>query len=120
MSRIPTREIIASIVLATTATAACAHAQLQKAAVPTAKSAATEIRLKFSEDLEPRFSEIALETLGTVPEALRPASVDPIDNSVVIVRLRRALGPGIYKVTWHTVSVDSHRTEGSFAFIVAP
>jgi methionine-rich copper-binding protein CopC len=105
------------------ATAAFAHAQLRKAAVPAIRSTAvspTEIRLKFSEDLEPGFAEIALATQGSVAEPFRPASVDPVDNSVLIVRIRQALDPGIYKVTWHAVSADTHQTEGSFAFIVAP
>ncbi len=124
MERILTRGLIASLALAIPATAALAHAQLRMAAVPTTKSTSaaspTEIRLKFSEDLEPRSSEIALTTQGSVAAPFRRASVDPFDNSVLIVRVGQALEPGVYKVVWHAVSADTHRTEGSFAFIVAP
>ncbi|MEJ1978863.1 MAG: copper resistance protein CopC [Acetobacteraceae bacterium] len=31
-----------------------------------------------------------------------------------------ALPPGLYKVIWHATSVDTHRTEGSYSFTVAP
>nr|WP_280113455.1 copper resistance protein CopC [Methylobacterium nodulans] len=30
------------------------------------------------------------------------------------------LPPGIYRVTWHVVSVDTHRTQGSFTFEIRP
>jgi methionine-rich copper-binding protein CopC len=30
-----------------------------------------------------------------------------------------ALKPGSYTVTWHVLSVDTHRTEGSYSFTVS-
>jgi methionine-rich copper-binding protein CopC len=58
MLRHLTVKIIASLALVAAATAALAHAQLQKA-VPavggTVTASPREIRLKFSEGLEPRF-----------------------------------------------------------------
>jgi methionine-rich copper-binding protein CopC len=30
------------------------------------------------------------------------------------------LKPGVYTVHWHAVSVDTHRTQGSFQFTVRP
>jgi hypothetical protein len=30
------------------------------------------------------------------------------------------LAPGRYRVRWHVVSVDTHRTEGEFGFEVTP
>jgi methionine-rich copper-binding protein CopC len=32
----------------------------------------------------------------------------------------KPLAPGTYKVTWHAVSVDTHRTQGSYEFTVKP
>jgi copper resistance protein C len=32
----------------------------------------------------------------------------------------RPLSPGSYKVVWRVLSVDTHTTEGSFSFSVAP
>jgi methionine-rich copper-binding protein CopC len=31
-----------------------------------------------------------------------------------------ALAPGHYQVSWHAVSVDTHRTEGTFSFDIQP
>jgi methionine-rich copper-binding protein CopC len=123
MSRTLTARIIASLVFALFATAAFAHAQLQKA-VPAVGSTVTvspaEIRLKFSEGVEPRFSGITLATEAGVPEPTGQPGVDPADNSVLIVKVGQALKPGVYTVTWHAVSVDMHRTQGGFNFAVAP
>ncbi len=47
-------------------------------------------------------------------------SVDPADNSVLIVKVGKTLPPGVYTVTWHAVSVDTHHTQGDFQFTVKP
>ncbi|MGH6674956.1 MAG: copper resistance protein CopC [Xanthobacteraceae bacterium] len=36
------------------------------------------------------------------------------------MKLGRALKPGIYIVSWHVVSVDTHHTQGTYKFTVAP
>jgi methionine-rich copper-binding protein CopC len=33
---------------------------------------------------------------------------DPSKQQIVIIRLGRALGPGIFSVSWQVVSVDTH------------
>ena len=30
----------------------------------------------------------------------------------------KSLSPGTYRVRWHVLSVDTHKTEGSFTFTV--
>jgi copper resistance protein C len=45
------------------------------------------------------------------------AAVDAADASLLHVSLK-PLKPGTYKVNWHAVSVDTHSTEGDFAFTV--
>jgi methionine-rich copper-binding protein CopC len=30
------------------------------------------------------------------------------------------LKPGRYRVSWHAVSIDTHRSEGKYNFLVAP
>jgi copper resistance protein C len=116
-------KIIASLALAATATAALAHAQLQKA-VPavggTVNASPKEIRLKFSEGLEARFSGIALATQAGEAVTIGKPGVDPADNSTFVAPISQPLKPGIYTVTWHAVSVDTHKTQGSFNFTVAP
>jgi copper resistance protein C len=96
---------------------------LQKAAPAvggTVSASPTEIRLKFSEGIEPRFSGIALATPAGAAQPLGKANVDPADNSTLIAPIPQPLKPGVYKVTWHAVSVDTHKTQGSFTFTVAP
>jgi copper resistance protein C len=112
----------ASLVFAFAATAALAHAQLEKAvpAVGGTVAPPSEIRLKFSEGVEPRFSGVALTSEGGVSAPLGRPSVDPSDNSVLVVKIEKPLLPGLYTVTWHAVSVDTHKTQGSFTFTVRP
>ena len=40
------------------------------------------------------------------------------DSSAMLHVALKALPPGDYKVSWHVVSVDTHRTIGDFSFTV--
>jgi copper resistance protein C len=123
MSRNLTIKLAASLALAMAASAASAHALLQKA-VPavggTVAASPKEIRIKFSEGVEPRFSGITLASEAGAATPIGKPSVDPADNSVLIAPISQALKPGTYTVTWHVVSVDTHKTQGSFKFTLAP
>lgn len=112
----------ASFALGFAATAAFAHAQLEQAvpAVGGTVAAPAEIRLKFSEGVEPHFCKIALSAEGGGGAPLGALSVDPADPSVLIAKIGKTLAPGVYTVTWHAVSVDTHKTQGSFNFTVKP
>jgi hypothetical protein len=114
--------IAASLIFALAASAATAHAQLEKAtpAVGGAVASPAEIRLKFSEGVEPRFCSVTLAAEGGAAAPLGAPSVDPADNSVLIVKVAKTLAPGVYTVNWRAVSVDTHKTQGSFDFTVKP
>lgn len=43
----------------------------------------------------------------------------PSDNKLFSVGLS-TLPPGTYTVIWHATSVDTHKTEGKFHFMVKP
>ena len=45
--------------------------------------------------------------------------VDAADPTLLHVSVK-LLTAGTYKVHWHVLSVDTHRTEGNFSFTVAP
>ena len=122
MNRRSVVRIAAALAFAFVAPAAFAHAQLEKAtpAVGATVASATEIRLKFSEGVEPRFSGVALTAEGGAVVPLGQPSVDPADKSVLIVKVGKTLPPGVYTVTWHAVSVDTHHTQGDFQFTVKP
>ena len=47
------------------------------------------------------------------------AGVDAANPALLTASLA-PLGPGRYRVRWRVVSVDTHVTEGDFAFTVAP
>jgi methionine-rich copper-binding protein CopC len=112
---------VASLTLASSP--AFAHAHLVKA-TPAAGSLVTaspsEITISFSEAIELRFSGIEVKGASGNPVETGAASLDPNDKATLVVPLKAALTSGSYKVTWHVVSVDTHKTQGSFSFEVKP
>jgi copper resistance protein C len=116
------RAIAASLVLVCAATDAVAHAQLEKAAPPVGGTVAgpSEIRLTFSEGVEPRFSGVTLAAPGGANVPLGQPKVEGSDPRVLIVPITNALAPGAYTVHWRAVSVDTHHTQGTFQFTVKP
>lgn len=123
MSRTLSAALVASLALFSVATSAQAHALL-KSAVPavggTVAVSPKEIRINFSEGVEPRFSGLTLTSQdgGSVP--VGKSSVDPSDSATLITPVPQALKPGVYTVKWHAVAIDTHRTQGSFQFTVQP
>jgi methionine-rich copper-binding protein CopC len=102
--------------------AALSHAFLDAAAPlvgGTVAASPKEIRLSFTEAIEPRFSGIDLVTDDGRTIATGQATVDPGDDKQLVLPLR-PLAPGRYRVRWHVVSVDTHRTEGEYSFTVEP
>ncbi len=98
-----------------------AHAFLEQA-VPkvgsTVDSSPTELRLRFSEAVEPVFSRITLATKDGGAIALGPVAVDPGDDRILVAAVPAPLPPGVYRVSWRAVSRDTHTTMGDFTFQV--
>ncbi|HXS06753.1 MAG TPA: copper resistance protein CopC [Rhizomicrobium sp.] len=113
-----TRIALSLFFAATLATPAFAHAFLQHA-VPGAGqtlAAPKEISLTLSEKLEPSLSGASvMDAAGHEVSGLSAT----VKDSMITVALP-PLKPGLYHVTWHAVSVDSHRTEGGYTFTVTP
>lgn len=103
-------------------TAAEAHAFLDRA-VPavgsTVKAAPAQLKLWFTEALEPAFSTIAVTDAAGQDVAQGKAGVDASDSKLLEVAVK-PLAAGTYRVKWRVVSVDTHPTEGDFTFTVAP
>ena len=78
-----------------------------------------EIKIWFTQELEPAFSSIKVEdgTGKVIANANR--AVDPAVPTLLRLALP-PLAPGKYRVIWHVLSIDSHVTEGDFTFNVAP
>jgi copper resistance protein C len=116
------RAAIVAAAMTALSMAAHAHAFLDHAQPrvgATVAGAPTDVKLWFTEKLEPAFSTVSvLDATGKRVDAGQP-KVDPNDPTV----LRTSLGklvPGEYTVLWRAVSVDTHATEGRFTFRVGP
>jgi methionine-rich copper-binding protein CopC len=113
---------VATVAVGIPAMMALGHAFLNQAVPPvdgTVTTSLKEIRLTFSEGVEPRFSGIELATSDGRAIATGPAIRDLGDDKQLVLPVP-PLAPGRYKVSWHVVSVDTHRTEGAYSFAVAP
>ncbi|MFZ1057967.1 MAG: copper resistance CopC family protein [Candidatus Rokuibacteriota bacterium] len=99
-----------------------AHSFLDRAdprAGSTVKTAPAQVRIWFTESLEPAFSSVrVLDEAGRRVDK-GDGHVDPSNLKLLRVSLP-PLPPGTYKVIWRVLSVDSHVTEGDFTFRVAP
>lgn len=94
-----------------------AHAHL-KSETPAADSSVTglkELRLNFSEGVEAKFTQVTITDDGK-PVAVKSIETDPNDKKLLIVTPEQPLKPGSYKVEWHAVSVDTHKSEGNYTF----
>lgn len=104
------------------AAGAAAHAFLERAdprVGSSVKTAPAQVRLWFTERLEPAFSTAKVLDAAGKQVDRGDVGVDPNDGKLLRVSLP-ALAPGTYKVVWRVLSVDTHVTEGNFTFKVAP
>lgn len=102
--------------------AAAAHAQLERAVPPvgsTVAHAPGELQMSFSERLEPRFTTVTVTDAQGRAMTAGALHLDPADGAHLLVPVR-PLGTGTYTVRWHAVSVDTHRTQGTYSFTVGP
>jgi methionine-rich copper-binding protein CopC len=99
-----------------------AHALLRRAEPAVGATVATapgSLLLVFSESIEPKFSKVTLTDARGKSVAVGPVRTDPKDATHVLVDLPK-LGAGKYTVNWHVTSTDTHKTQGAFAFTIAP
>jgi methionine-rich copper-binding protein CopC len=97
-----------------------AHAFLKEAEPSvgsTVPASPNEVRIRFTENIEPAFSSIQVFDVSGKEVDKRDVHLDRSDRALLHVSLPR-LGAGIYKVVWRVVSVDTHVTNGNFTFRV--
>lgn len=112
----------ATMVLASTlgAQEARAHAYLVSS-VPAENATVTatppELTLNYTEGVVPHFCQVSVRGPGdkTIPVG-KPQGA-PGHPKVLLVPLRH-LTSGVYTVSWHAVSTDTHHTAGAFHFTV--
>jgi methionine-rich copper-binding protein CopC len=98
-----------------------AHALLQTASPSVGGSVAgspATIVLNFSEGVEERYAQVSVSGPGGAVSVSRP--VHGSAKSTLSVKVGQTLKPGRYRVHWSVVSVDTHKTQGSFSFEVRP
>jgi methionine-rich copper-binding protein CopC len=83
----------------------------------TVQTSPSEVRIRFTENIEPAFSSVQVLDASRKEVDKRDLHLDRSDHALLHVSLPR-LGAGIYKVVWRVVSVDTHVTNGSFTFQV--
>jgi len=111
-----------AIALASVAAGARAHAFLDHASPAvgsTVHGSPPELRIWFTQELEPPFSRVKVEDGNGNAIAASEKAVDAADRTLLHIPLP-PLPPGKYRVLWHVLSVDSHVTEGDYVFVVAP
>jgi len=114
--------VIVGATLLLGAGAAGGHAFLERAEPrvgSTVRTAPSQVRVWFTENLEPAFSTLEVWNQDGKRVDGGTAEVSPASPTMLQVPLK-TLGPGTYRVKWRVLSVDTHVTEGNFTFRVAP
>jgi copper transport protein len=99
-----------------------AHALLRRATPPTGQTlprAPSEVRLLFSEPLDPTFSRVrVLDPSGRAVDK-GDARVDPEDEYELVASLPDGLPNGVYTVDWRSLStIDVHPDFGTYPLFV--
>jgi copper transport protein len=102
--------------------AASAHAALLKTvpqASGTTNAAPPEVRLTYSEPIEPRFAIVSVtDAAGRQVTSGQPAAA--AGSAETLVTPLRKLPEGWYLVFWRVISADGHPVRGVFTFAVGP
>ncbi len=110
----------AAALMLAAAPAASAHAHLKQsqpaagAVVPPNTSA---LLLSFTEAVQPKFCTVTVtDDMGMRADAWVPQTVPGHENELSVpLHFQMA---GKYTVVWHALSVDTHKTHGTFTFTV--
>ena len=102
--------------------AAWAHAALLKTtpeASRTVNSAPPEVRLTYSEPVEPRFAIVSVTDAAGRQVTSGQPEAPPGSPQTLVVPLER-VPEGWYLVFWRVISADGHPVRGAFTFAVGP
>jgi methionine-rich copper-binding protein CopC len=109
--------ILSLLAMAFSGIAAHAHAMLDRASPAVGSAVANaprEVSLTFTQNLESAFSSVQVtDANGARVDQGKPQ----ISGNTMRVGLK-SLSQGTYRVRWQALSIDTHKTEGSFTFTV--
>ncbi|MBB3590530.1 hypothetical protein FHX08_000874 [Rhizobium sp. BK529] len=119
----PTIRILSVTALASIALAgqAFAHAHLKSSepADKAAVAAPTELDLTFTEEVNLKFSGVAMT--GPDKQQIKLGEGMLMEgNKELMVPVSGKLAPGSYTVDWYVLSTDGHKSNGTFSFTVNP
>ena len=83
----------------------------------TVQTSPADLKLWFTQELEPAFSSVEVKDADGKEVDKKDAHLDEKNKALMVVSLQ-TLPAGTYTVTWHVVSVDTHKTQGHFKFTV--
>ncbi len=110
---------LAALVLPASAWAHAALLQTVPVASRTVNVVPTEVRLRFSEPVEPRFAIVSVtDATGRQVTDGDPAAA-PGSPQTLVTSLKR-VPEGWYLVFWRVISADGHPVRGAFTFAVGP
>jgi copper resistance protein C len=121
-TKIPFRWAFVAILFLAVQSQAWAHAFLDHADPKVGSTiihSPTVIKLWFTQQLEPAFSSAEVQDAVGKQVDKKDVRLDDKNKSLLIVSVPQ-LPAGTYTVTWHAVSVDTHRTQGHFQFTIKP
>ena len=100
---------------------AYAHSGLvksQPARRATISQSPSEIKLWFSEPLEPAYASAQLQSVAGAAVATAVAAVDPVNPKLLRLGGVPVLAPGAYVVRYRVLSIDGHTVESRIEFQV--
>ncbi len=71
-----------------------------------------EIKLWFTQNLEPAFSSMEVQDARAQKVDKKDSCTSTPSDKLVLIVSVPPLPAGTYTVTWHAVSVDTHKTQG--------
>lgn len=118
-SRVLASFLVASALVVSQSALAHAHLKNQYPAAKAVMDASPQaLTLTFSEDIEPAFSGVDILNAQQQPMPAARIQRNGRQHNQLIVPLTKPLPSGNYQVNWHVLSVDGHKTQGSYSFSV--
>ena len=122
MKRFTRTVLLAALAAGLIQSTAAAHAFLDHASPRVGSDVSkppAEVHLWLTQEIEPAFSAIQVFDADGREIDNKDSHIDSGNRAELTVSLQ-TINPGTYKVVWHVVSIDTHRTKGDFKFTVKP